>query len=83
MGTPNSRPQILQSAELKLFHCALAAPKLLCHFTGTFLLYKPVHDDKTLVSRKAVDELEQHGPPFSFVQAALVRCIPPGIHLLF
>jgi hypothetical protein len=83
MGTPHSRPQILQSAELKLFHGALSAPQFLCYFTRTFLLHKPLHDDAALIWRKTVDELEKHGALFNFVQAGQVGCISPGVHVLF
>jgi len=83
MGTPHSRPQVLQSAELKLFHGALTATKLICYFTRTFLLHKPLHDDAALICGEAVDELEEHGALFNFVQAGQVGCISPGVHLLF
>jgi hypothetical protein len=83
MGTSHSLSQILESAELKLFYGALAAPQLLGHFTCTFLLHKTAYDDAALIRRKAVDELEEHGALFNFVQTGQVGCISPGIHLLF
>jgi hypothetical protein len=83
MGTPHSRPQVLQSAELKLFHGALTAPQFLCHFTRTFLLHKTLHDDAALIWRKTVDELEEHGALFNFIHAGQVSCISPGVHVLF
>jgi hypothetical protein len=83
MGTPEARAEILNSAELELLDGSFGTTELSGDFAGAALLDETVDDDAALIRRKAVDELEEHGVSFGFVERGFVLGITPGIDLFF
>ena len=86
--------QTLKRPELQLLDCPFAAAQFLCDFTDALLIHKSSYHHQTLVCRKSIDQLVQHGPAlgfgshahfgFRFVQRvlatrAMARFAPPAI----
>ena len=60
------RPQVLQSAELKLLDCALSAPDLMRNFANAHLFGEAHPDDTALIYRELIDKLEEPRSLFDF-----------------
>src|SRR5260370_27619312 len=68
MATLHLRPQALQSAELQLFHRALATGEFLRNFPNAILLDETLINDSSLIVGKFLDQPKQASPMFDLLQ---------------
>ncbi len=68
MGTLHAGTQVLQGAELQLFHRALAASQGLRDFTDTFLLGETHSDHAALIGGQLVHQAKEPGALIGFFQ---------------
>src|SRR5712672_1359406 len=71
MATLHLRPQTLQSAELQLFHSALATGQLVRNFSNALLLDETLVDHPSLVVGKFFYEPKQASTMFGLLQIRL------------
>ena len=75
MTFTHTRPQVLQTAELKLLHGSFSAPEFLRNFADTLLLREAHQDDPALIDGKLVDKAEEPRAVFDLLETNLRRIV--------